>query len=400
TLPRYLSQAGLEQKEASRWAALFQNASRSGLLRRDHSLTLYKDPETGELRGLKYDLDDRTQIYETSLGAGVVKTWQAPIEYVTRPVSLAFAIKEDFHRAAQKNRVPQPIVDSLEEAFSNRYDLGRLSSGAAIKLIYDEHVSRDGVHRFAGDIEAAEIQHGSRTLRAFAFRDEHGRAHLYDEDGRALGPQFLRYPLNFQYISSGFTYHRYHPILHAYRPHVGVDLAAPYGTPVKAIADGKVEYSGWCGELGNCVRIDHENQTISVYGHLSKIASIASTGSFVRIGQEIGSVGSTGLSTGPHLHFAMEKRGAYVNPLTEKLGVNHEVSPRMKAVFNNLKQRYQTSLAKLPSLGSHFIAAATRKPAISPFGDMYHVTLGRGSKSHRRSRTLSSVSLSGAGGAM
>jgi murein DD-endopeptidase MepM/ murein hydrolase activator NlpD len=250
-----------------------------------------------------------------------------------------------------------------------------MAAGTAVKLIYDEHVSRDGVHRVPGDIEAAEIRRGTQATKAYAFRDEHGRAHLYDEEGRALGPQFLRFPLNFQYISSPFTLHRYHPILHQYRPHLGVDLAAQYGTPVKAIADGRVESSGWCGELGNCIRLAHDNSTVSIYGHLSKIDSFARPGAYIKIGQVIGNVGSTGLSTGPHLHFAIEKRGLNVDPLSQTLGVHHQVSPRMKAVFDNIKSRYQLALAKLPNLGSHFAPALSRKPAISPLADQYHVTL-------------------------
>ncbi|HLX37327.1 MAG TPA: M23 family metallopeptidase, partial [Candidatus Binataceae bacterium] len=242
---------------------------------------------------------------------------------------------------------------------------------------YDEQISRDGVHRMAGDIEAAQIRHGTHTIEAFAFRDEHGRAHLYDEEGHALGPQYLRYPVNFQYISSPFSLHRYHPILHQYRAHLGVDLAAQYGTPVKAIADGRVETAGWCGELGNCIRLEHDNNTVSIYGHLSKIDSISRPGNYIRIGQVIGRVGSTGLSTGPHLHFAIEKRGLNVDPLTQTLGVHHQVSPRMKALFDNFKTRYQTALAKLPNLGSHYAPMLARKPAISPLADQYHVSLTR-----------------------
>src|SRR5258708_11941498 len=123
---------------------------------------------------------------------------------------------------------------------------------------------------------------------------------------------------------------------------------------------------------------------ISIYGHLSKIAPGVKPGSYVRIGQVIGNVGSTGLSTGPHLHFAMEKSGTYVNPLTEKLGENHPVSPRMRALFDDLKDRYQTALSKLPDLGSNYgaVTADSRKPPISKFADMYHVTLGHTERIH------------------
>lgn len=386
SIARYLGEAGLNRDDAKVWAGYFQRVARTGLLRKDHPITVYKDPETGDLRGFKYDIDDRVQISEASLGGGVIKAYQQPIRYVVKPVSVAFAVRDSFRKTAAKNHVPPQVVEALADAFSGRYDLDDAKAGTAVKLIYDERVSHDGAHRLPGDVDAAEIQFGSRTMHAFAFRDEHGMAHLYDEQGQALGPQFLRFPLNFQYISSGFTMHRYHPLLHEYRPHVGVDLAANYGTPVKAIADGRVETAGWCGELGNCIRIEHDNGTTSIYGHLSKISRTVRTGSYAKIGEVIGLVGSTGLSTGPHLHFALEKRGAYVNPLTEKLGVHHEVSPRMQALFQNLRGRYQNALAKLPNLGSHFALAGTRKPAISPLGDMYHVTLAVPKASRRRHR--------------
>lgn len=398
TIERYLMQAGLGQQDAHAWAAFFETAADSNLLRKGHPITVYKDSETGSLTGFKYDVDDRVQIFESSLGAGIVKAYRQPIRYTVRPVSLAFEIHgNSFHDTALKQHLPQSVVDSIEDAFSGRYDLNHMAAGSAVKLIYDEQVSRDGVHRMAGDIEAAEIRHGTNTIKAFAFRDEHGRAHLYDEEGRALGPQYLRYPVNFQYISSPFTLHRYHPILHQYRPHLGVDLAAQYGTPVKAIADGRVETSGWCGELGNCIRLEHENSTVSIYGHLSKIDPSAAPGAYIKIGQVIGQVGSTGLSTGPHLHFAIEKRGLNVDPLTQTLGVHHQVSPRMRALFENFKTRYQTALAKLPNLGSHFAAALARKPAISPLADQYHVTLtphvsvNTSAKHHHASPVVSQV---------
>jgi murein DD-endopeptidase MepM/ murein hydrolase activator NlpD len=371
----YLRDAGMEPGDAHQWASYIQQIVANRYFHSGHPLTIYKDPETGEMRGLKYDLDEKTTVTAASLGEGVLKATVQPIEYFTRPIKLTFAVKNNFMQAAADNGIPKPIVESLQDAFSDRHDLNRLAPGSAVKLIYQEKVSRDGSYTLVGDVQAAQIRFGSRTLTAIAFEDEHGRSHLYDEKGHALGPQSLKFPLNFQYISSGFTFHRYHPILHEYRPHVGVDLVAKYGEPVKAVADGKVIAAGWQGELGNCIRIQHQHEMVSIYGHLSKISPDVKAGAYVHIGQLIGNVGSTGLSTGPHLHFAMEKDGAWVNPLTEKLGENHEVSPRMKAIFDEIKDQYQSALAELPDLGSHFIAAEERKPAISKFADMYHVTL-------------------------
>ncbi len=373
----YLREAGMDTSDAHQWASYLQRILANRYLHSGHPLTLYKDPETGEMRGLRYDLDEKTTMVAASLGAGVLKAGLRPIEYFIKPIKLTFEVRDSFKHAAAENGIPKPIVDSLQDAFSDRHDLNRLAPGSAVKLIYQEKISRDGSYTLVGDVQAAQIRFGSRTLTAISFSDEHGRPHLYDEQGHPLGPQSLKFPLNFQYISSGFTFHRYHPILHEYRPHVGVDLVAKYGEPVKAVADGQVISAGWQGELGNCIRIQHQHQMVSIYGHLSKISSEVKAGAYVKIGQYIGNVGSTGLSTGPHLHFAMEKDGAWVNPLTEKLGENHEVSPRMKAIFDEIKDQYQSALAELPDLGSHFIASGERKPAISKFGDMYHVTLDR-----------------------
>ncbi len=197
------------------------------------------------------------------------------------------------------------------------------------------------------------ITFGGKTLTAFAFRDESGRPRLYDADGQALEPQSLRFPVDFTYISSGFSFSRYHPILHRYRAHQGVDLAAHYGTPVKAVADGTVEEAGWCGGLGHCVRIRHEGGIVSIYGHLSRINDGIVTGRAVRVGEMIGQVGSSGLSTGPHLHYGIEKDGQYVNPLDQHLGVRHQVSPRLRQLFDRFKSEYLAALNQLP-LGGHY----------------------------------------------
>jgi hypothetical protein len=344
----YLRDAGLEQGDARRWSSTIQTAAGIVEFQSGHALTLYKDPGTGDLRGLKYSVNDRVAVSELSYGAGVIRASPELIRYIFRPVAVSFRLTGNFWREARRNDLPPAVVATLESAFKENHPLGLLPRGSDIKLIYQEKVSRDGNTRYVTGLQAAQIQFGSRTLTAVAFRDENGRPRLYDISGRALGAETLRYPLNFEYISSGFNLYRYHPILHQYRPHVGVDLVAHYGTPVKAVADGRVETAGWCGELGRCVRIQHDGGVVSIYGHLSEIQPELHDGAEVQVGQVIGRVGSSGLSTGPHLHYGLEKDGCYVNPLTATIGANHQVSPRMRALFDRFKSEYLAVFNRLP----------------------------------------------------
>ncbi|HXZ87130.1 MAG TPA: peptidoglycan DD-metalloendopeptidase family protein [Candidatus Binataceae bacterium] len=353
SLATFLEDAGLSTADAQRWAWFFEKQAATGRLGAGRSVTLLKDPETGGLRGLKYNRDDRIQISEITYGDQVMRTSQEPIRYILRPVAVFFRLGTDFGHEAIRNALPRPIVATLESAFRDKHPLTDLPRGSDIRLIYQEKVSRDGSTREVTGLEAAKISYGGKTLTAFAFRDENGEPHLYDANGGALGPQTLRFPVNFDYISSGFTERRFHPILHEYRPHQGVDLATHYGAPVKAVADGQVQTAGWCGELGRCVRIRHDGHIVSVYGHLSQISVGLAPGDIVRVGEVIGRVGSSGLSTGPHLHYGLERDGRYVNPLTASLGIHHSVSPRMRALFDRFKQDYLATLNGLPHLGVH-----------------------------------------------
>jgi len=349
----YLEEAGLDPAAANRWQALFAEAAGTRNFTKGHALTLFRDPETGELRGLRYNLDDRVALSEQTYGAGVFRVSQELIRYTFHPVAVSFRLHNDFWHEAGRHDLPRPILDTLNYAFQDGNSLNKLPRGSDVKLIYQEKVSRDGTQRFATGIQAAMITFGGKTLTAFAFRDESGRPRLYDADGQALEPQSLRFPVDFTYISSGFSFSRYHPILHRYRAHQGVDLAAHYGTPVKAVADGTVEEAGWCGGLGQCVRIRHEGGIVSIYGHLSRINDGIVTGRAVRVGEMIGQVGSSGLSTGPHLHYGIEKDGQYVNPLDQHLGVRHQVSPRLRQLFDHFKGEYLAALNQLP-LGGHY----------------------------------------------
>ncbi len=170
----------------------------------------------------------------------------------------------------------------------------------------------DGRFSGYGGIVAAELVRGDRTLRAVRFEGPQGLEYFHP-DGRPVKKPFLRSPLRFSRVSSGFSRARFHPILKTTRPHLGVDLAAPAGTPVRAAANGVVEAAGWSGGYGNLIRIRHARGLESLYGHLSRMA--VKRGQHVVQGDVIGAVGSTGLSTAPHLDYRIVQRGEFVNPL-------------------------------------------------------------------------------------
>jgi murein DD-endopeptidase MepM/ murein hydrolase activator NlpD len=154
------------------------------------------------------------------------------------------------------------------------------------------------------------------THTAFrATSDGKGGDGFYARDGRPLERAFLRYPVEYMLITSGFSYGRPHPILKKRKPHLGVDFAAPRGTPIVSVADGEVIQAGWIAYHGRHVAIRHTDGSISKYSHLERIATGLVVGAHVSKGEVIGAVGTSGLATGPHLHFALMRRGKAVNPL-------------------------------------------------------------------------------------
>jgi len=162
----------------------------------------------------------------------------------------------------------------------------------------------------------------------------------YSRKGESLRKSLLKSPLKYSYISSYFTKNRYHPILKIWRPHHGLDYSAPSGTPVSSIGDGVVTYKGWLGGYGNLVEIRHKNNYKTRYGHLSRFAKGLANSKHVKMGDIIGYVGSTGLSTGPHLHFELHKDGAPINPTTVKLprapSVKKEFMPKFEMARDSL----------------------------------------------------------------
>jgi murein DD-endopeptidase MepM/ murein hydrolase activator NlpD len=204
----------------------------------------------------------------------------------------------------------------LAGVFSGEIDFNsELQPGDSFRLAFEKITRENGIVSY-GSILAAEFHNDGRILKAFRFAALDGKVGYYDENGRSLKRFFLKSPLKFEpRITSGFSYSRLHPVLNVRRAHLGIDYAAPVGASVVAVSHGTVTLAGFSGDAGRLVAVRHASGYESLYLHLSSIA--------VRVGQRIsqgdlvGRVGSSGLSTGPHLDYRLRKNGVYVNPLDE-----------------------------------------------------------------------------------
>ena len=239
---------------------------------------------------------------------------------VNRERVVAGAIETSFAAAANRAGLPYDAIDNLVDLFSDRISFHRdFRKGDRFSVIYQDIVLEDGTSLGAGTILAAALEVDGTAYVAVRYTGADKVSRYFDSEGAVLGNSFLRYPVKFSRISSHFSKSRFHPVLKRRRPHNGVDFAAPTGTPVRSVADGKVLHAGRKGGGGLTVKIQHTSRYSTAYLHLSKIAKGIRRGARVKRGQRIGAVGMTGLATGPHLHYSFYDRGKYVDPMKIKL---------------------------------------------------------------------------------
>jgi murein DD-endopeptidase MepM/ murein hydrolase activator NlpD len=259
----------------------------------------------------------------------------------------------------------QRLALALAEMFAWQIDFAtQIQKGDSFKVIYEKKYRGDS-YDHPGKILAAEFINSGERFQGFYFnpvRDREGsqRASVsngvkgdktkegyYDEAGNSLQKVFLKAPLQYKYVSSGFTYSRFNPILQAYTKHRGIDYAAVFGTPAVTVGDGTVVQAGWNGEYGISVKVRHNETYTTVYGHFSSLAKGIRIGAKVRQGQIIGYVGSTGLSTGPHLHYEMHKFGTFINPFKEKIPPGEPIKDGDLPAFQVVLDKYKKGLDKI-----------------------------------------------------
>jgi len=253
---------------------------------------------------------------------------------------------------AERGRIADVLADQI---FAWKLDFSSdLRAGDSFRIVYERMARPDGTAR-SGRVLAVQFEVGGKLQEAYLFR-QHGRDDYFDGSGESLRRAFLRAPLEFRRISSTFSTGRYHPILHRMRAHKGVDFAASRGTPVRAVGDGVVARAGWSGGYGNVVQLRHMRGYGSSYAHLSRFADGIRAGTRVRQGDVIGYVGSTGLSTGPHLHYEFHSDGRAVDPNRVKFITGEPVVASARGRFRALVEQ---RMAVMDRAGSPRLAMRT-----------------------------------------
>ncbi|MCD6418138.1 M23 family metallopeptidase [bacterium] len=234
---------------------------------------------------------------------------------LTRVIFVADGVVENtLWESMRKMEIEPEAIMNFTDVLAYDFDfVTDTRNGHRFRIAYEKVEFGDSVVKI-GKILLAQYITKEKAHTAIWYEDPSGRTGYFDASGKSMKKSLLKAPLTYRRISSHFTHRRFHPILKIYRPHLGVDYAAPTGTPVVASGDGKVIYAGWKGGFGNFIHIKHPNGIETTYGHLSRFAKGIRRGVRVKRGQVIGYVGKTGLATGPHLDYRVKVNGKFVNP--------------------------------------------------------------------------------------
>jgi murein DD-endopeptidase MepM/ murein hydrolase activator NlpD len=270
--------------------------------------------------------------------------WESEWHGFTRTVQVhrAAGVLETFLEAAVRDAgAPGEVAYAMSDVLQWDLDFTRdLRLGDRFWVLY-ESVFLDGRPAGVGSVVALAYENGGRRLEAYRFGEEKG---YYDGEGRPIKKMFLRSPLRFSRVTSRFSHKRFHPILRRYRPHYGVDYAAPVGTPVRATANGVVVSAAWTKGGGRTVTLRHPNGYRSSYLHLSGFARGIGAGRRVVQGDIIGFVGSTGLSTGPHLDYRIQKNGRWMDPLTLRSEPAPPIPEAQRESFDHAREELRLAL--------------------------------------------------------
>ena len=319
-----------------------------------HYHAYYAPGEPDTLAYVVYEKDNASYVVfslRDSLSVQVFeKDITSEIDYVE--VEINYSLWQDIIDAG----APALLAISLADIYAWSIDFFGLQKGDSFRAVYEKTVC-DGEILDVEKVLYAEFRHGGDTYRSYWFDNGTGN-YYWNEKGESMRKAFLKAPLSYTRISSGFTYSRRHPITRKVRPHTGIDYAAPTGTEVMSIGDGVVVYKGYKRAEGNMVKIKHNSVYTSAYLHLSRYGKGLNVGDRVRQGQVIGYVGSTGYSTGPHLDFRIWKNGTPINPLKME-------SPPAEPLAEADMPAFKESMSDSEHAASRFLAREAVRRAAS-----------------------------------
>jgi len=333
-----LEKFGLNASEAASASAAAQHAFNLRQVRAGNTITVGRSVE-GTLREIDYKIDSDRMLKIVPEERGFTAQVKE-IPSKTEIASVAGRIDDSLFNAVEDAGESAELALRLAQIFG--YDIDFYTDprrGDTFRIVLEKKKYSNGQTAGYGQILAAEYENAGKRYQALLYHDPTGRTGYYSADGRSLQKAFLRSPLKFGApVTSHFSRARFHPILKIYRPHMGTDYGAPAGTPVQTIGSGRVVFAGRKGGEGNMVQVAHSNGYETMYLHLSRL--FVRSGEHIEIGKTIGLVGSTGLSTGPHLDFRILQKGQYKN--FEKLGLppSDPVSRKNWAEFAALREKW------------------------------------------------------------
>lgn len=346
TLSQVFTRLGLPSDEMYALLAAGSEARTLERLFPEQILKLRIDPATRTLQEL---------VFETDLISGIrifrennsfkISRYMHKIEKRT-----AFAtgvVQSTFLDATREAGLPRDLSNRLQRLFQRQVNFSRdVRRHDRFTILYKEHYF-EGERIGFGEILAAELILNGRSRQLIGFPDAQGKMQYFTPEGQSLEPAFIRFPVNYQRVSSPFAPNRLHPVLGVRRPHTGIDLAAPTGTPIRAAGDGMVESAGWQSGYGKTIVIDHGRGYKTLYAHLSRYEPDLSAGDRIERGQIIGRVGRTGLATGPHLHYEVIVNGTPRNPATVELPGHPPLSGEQLAAFRSHAQPLMAQISLL-----------------------------------------------------
>jgi murein DD-endopeptidase MepM/ murein hydrolase activator NlpD len=299
----------------------------------------------GQLLALRYL--NGTQLLKIDREGDALLVWEGAADVETRVHMRSGEIRSSLFAATDAAGMSDAVAVQIAEVFSTDIDFHRdLRKGDRFAAVYEVQYHQ-GEPVKTGRLLTAEFVNQGKTFQAVWFDNPDGEGGYYTLDGKNIRKAFLRSPLEFSRISSGFSMSRFHPVLQTWRAHKGVDYAAPTGTRVRATGDGIVEFVGRQGGYGNLVVLRHQSKYTTWYGHLSRFAPGLQKGRRVSQGELIGFVGSTGVATGPHLHYEFRTNNVHQDPLRVAMPPAPPLAPQHRAAFDEASRPLADRLALL-----------------------------------------------------